>query len=298
MRIVVAGGTGLLGRALVARLRAEQHAVTVLTRRPRPGAPNEIGWTPDGTAGPWARAVGQADAIVNLAGASLAGGRWTRARKRVLVDSRVLPTRSLVRAIAAAPGRWRVLVNVSAVGIYGPHGDEIVTEETPPGSDFLSGLVAAWEQEADAAASDETRVIRLRTAPVLSRDGGMLAQMLLPFRFGLGGPFGSGEQYLPWIHRDDWVSMVTWLLGREDLAGAINASSPAPVTNAELARTLGRVLNRPAIARVPAFVLRLALGELSEALLTGQRAMPARAIEAGFMFAYADLESALRRELG
>jgi len=296
MRIVVAGGTGLLGTALAAALRRERHEVMLLTRSVA-HAMGRITWKPDGTAGPWARALDGVGAIVNLAGESIAGRRWSAARKRALLDSRILPTRSLVRAMAERPRAPRTLLNASAVGIYGPHGDEIVTEEMPAGDDFLGHLASAWEAETEPAAARGSRVVLLRTGLVLTREGGVLARMLPPFRAGLGGPLGSGRQYMPWIHLDDWVSLVIWLLYRDDIDGPFNLVGPSPVTNAEYAHTLARVLQRPAVMRVPAFALRLALGELSTALLTGQRVVPERALAAGFRFAYPELEAALRHEL-
>jgi uncharacterized protein (TIGR01777 family) len=296
MRIVVAGGTGLLGTALAAALRKERHDVTLLTRHVA-HTMGRVTWTPDGGVGPWARTLDGVDAIVNLAGESIAGRRWSAARKRALVDSRLLPTRSLVRAMAALPRAPRTLLNGSAVGIYGPHGDEIVTEDAPPGEDFLGHLASAWEAETEPAAARGSRVVRLRTGLVLTRQNGVLAKMLPPFRSGLGGPLGTGRQYMSWIHLDDWVSLVIWLLYRDDLDGAFNLTAPAPVTNAEYSHTLARVLQRPAVMRVPAFALRLALGELSTALLTGQRVVPERALSSGFRFAYPELEDALRHEL-
>jgi uncharacterized protein (TIGR01777 family) len=296
MRIVIAGGTGLLGSRLAAALRRERHEVTLLTRTVAHGM-GRVTWKPDGTVGPWARTLDGAAAIVNLAGESIAGRRWSAARKRALLDSRVLSTRSLVRAMAGMPRAPRTLINASAVGIYGPHGDEIVTEDTPVGDDFLGHLASAWEAETEPAAARGSRVVLLRTGLVLTRQGGMLAKMLPPFRAGLGGPLGTGRQYMPWVHLDDWLSLAIWLLYRDDLDGPFNLAAPSPVTNAEYTHTLARVLQRPAVMRVPAFVLRVALGELSTALLTGQRVVPERALAAGFRFAYPELEAALRHEL-
>ena len=295
MRIVAAGATGFLGMPLVQALASAGHEVVVLTRRPREArGVRQVAWQPDGTAGPWSAALDGADAVVNLAGESLAKGRWTTARKAVLTDSRVLPTRSLAAAIAAARTPPRVLVSSSGTNYYGPHGDEVVTEADAPGTDFLARLATAWEGEARRAEATGTRVVLLRSGPVLERGGGALGSMLLPFQLGLGGPLGSGRQYWSWIHRDDWVRLVTFLLEHASAAGPVNATAPEPVTNAEFTRTLASVLRRPAIFRAPAFALRLALGEMAEPMvLTGARVVPSRARELGFDFRYPTLRPAL-----
>jgi uncharacterized protein (TIGR01777 family) len=292
MQVVIAGGSGFLGSALRARLRADGHAVAVLTRRPRPAAQDEISWMPDGTAGPWSGALDGIDAVVNLAGEGIADERWTEPRKQALRDSRLLSTRSIVAAVAAAAQPPRALVSGSAVGYYGPHGDEIVTEDTPPGADFLAHLCVEWEREAMPAAT-HTRVAVARTGLVLHPRAGALRQMLLPFRFGVGGRLGSGTQYMPWIHVDDWVDLVMWLIADARAQGPFNVTAPHPVTNQQFTTTLARVLNRPALLPVPAFGLQLIVGELAHSILTGQRAIPARAQEMGFSFRYAELEAAL-----
>ena len=296
MRIVLAGGSGFLGRALRERLRRDGHDVLVFTRQPRPGHNDEVAWTPDGKIGPWAASLSGADAVVNLAGEGIADKRWNDARKRALRDSRVLPTRSLVGAIQQMATPPTVFVNGSAVGYYGPRGDEVVTESTPPGSDFLSDLCVAWEREAEQA-STKTRVVAVRTGLVLHPDGGALGGMLTPFRLGIGGPLGSGDQFMPWIHLDDWVSLVVWLMASADARGAFNATAPVPVTNRDFTRALGRALHRPAFMPVPAFALRLLLGEFADSLLTGQRAIPARAQEQGFAFRFMSIDEALTQLL-
>lgn len=295
MRLVLAGATGFLGRPLLARLAADGHDVTVLTRRPRgQSGARELAWQPEGHAGPWASALDGADAVVNLAGESIADGRWTPARKLTLLESRLLPTRSLVAAIERCERRPTVLVNASAIGFYGTHGDEVITEANPPGHDFLGRLARDWEDAALAAEALGTRVFLLRTGVVLARDGGALGKMLLPFRLGLGGRMGTGRQYLSWIHRDDWVRLVGFLLAHPGGSGPVNATAPAPVPQEEFARTLARVLRRPAIVPTPGFVLRLAMGEMADALvLAGQRVVPARALEMGFRFSFPELEPAL-----
>jgi uncharacterized protein len=291
MRIVIAGGSGLLGTALAARLHHEGHTVASLTRRPT--LPTDVEWDPAAPGGPWSGVVGAADVVVNLAGESIAGRRWTEARKKALVESRLRATRALAAAIAAAPEAPRAFLSGSGIGIYGPHGDESVTEETPPGNDFLARLCVAWEREATAVA-DRTRVVLLRTGVVLAREGGALPQMALPFHFFAGGPIGSGRQYVPWIHVDDWVEMARWAMMADAVAGALNVTAPNPVTNRELAQAIGHALRRPALLPAPAFALRLAVGELADALLTGQRVMPAKAQALGFTFRYPDVDSALR----
>jgi uncharacterized protein (TIGR01777 family) len=239
--------------------------------------------------------VDAADAVVNLAGASIAEGRWTAARKAALIESRLLSTRSLVAAIDGAKARPALLLSSSAVGYYGPHGDEIVTEADGPGDDFLGRLAADWEHAAQAAESGGSRVVLVRTGLVLEGDGGALKAMLPPFRLCVGGPVGSGAQYWSWIHRADWVALVRFLLAHPTLQGPINATAPTPVTNEEFSRTLARVLRRPCLFRAPAFALRLAMGEMADALLLdGQRVVPARAQEMGFRFEYETLEPALR----
>lgn len=303
MRIVVAGGTGFLGNALIGALQRDGHRVAVLTRRATsasgrtaaPAQPELVAWRPDGTVGPWAAALDGADVVINLAGEPIAGGRWTADRKRRIASSRIESTRSLATAIAAATAPPALFISASGVGYYGPCGDEVVTESHDAGSDFLAGVCIEWEGEARRAASAHTRVVCLRTGLVLDRDGGALPQLLLPFRLGAGGRLGSGHQYWPWIHRQDWVDLVRHLLTAPSASGPVNVSAPTPVTNAEFTRALGRVLHRPALLPAPAFALRLALGEMADALLlSGQRAVPAAAEQLGYRFTHTDLEPALR----
>jgi uncharacterized protein (TIGR01777 family) len=296
MRIVLAGASGFLGRPLVEALAADGHELVTLTRRPGAAANGvrELAWQPDGTAGAWADALDDADAVVNLAGESIADGRWTPERKAALTDSRLLSTRSLVAAMDLARRRPRLLLSSSAVGYYGPRGAEPVTERDGPGKDFLARLSLEWEQAAQAAAKDGTRVVLLRTGLALERGGGALGPMLLPFKLGVGGPMGRGDQYWPWIHRRDWIDLTRLLLTHPTVSGPVNATAPNPVTNEEFSRVLARVLHRPSLFRVPAFALRLAMGEMADALiLKGQRVVPARALELGFRFEYGTLEPAL-----
>jgi uncharacterized protein (TIGR01777 family) len=294
-RIVIAGGTGFLGRPLANSLAADGFDVVVLTRGATVGSPGRaVAWRPDGSAGPWASEVDGASTVINLAGESIAGGRWTAAHKQRVLESRVLATRSIVAAIARAVHPPQVLVNGSAVGYYGPRGDEVITEETKAGADFLAHVCVQWEAEAAKAQSDRTRLVCIRTGLVLEKDGGALPQMLPPFRFCAGGPVGSGRQYWPWIHREDWIGLVRWSIQPGGRGGPVNATAPRPVTNREFARALGRAMHRPAFMPAPAFALRLLLGEMADALLlSGQRAVPQRAESGGFAFKYRELDAAL-----
>jgi hypothetical protein len=278
MKIVVAGGTGFLGRPLAAALAADGHDDVVAR----------------GRSGVAASDIDGAGVVVNLAGESIAGRRWSASHKQRILDSRVQATRSLVSAIQAAAAPPPVFISGSAVGYYGPLGDAAVTEASPAGSDFLAQVCVQWEREALIAASDRTRVVCIRTGLVLEKDGGALPQMLPPFRFGAGGPVGSGRQCWPWIHRDDWIALVRWAITTPTVNGPINATAPSPVTNAEFARALGRAMHRPAFMPAPAFALRFLLGEMADGLLlSGQRAVPAKAQRLGFQFKYAKLDDAL-----
>lgn len=290
MHIVIAGGSGFLGRALAAHL-ASRSTIHVLTRRPRAGHSQDVSWTPDGRTGAWARVIDGAHAVINLAGEGIADRRWTQARKAALRDSRLLATHSLAAAIQEASTPPGAFISASGVGYYGPRADEILDESAPPGSDFLATLCVDWERAARAA-SGRTRVALIRTGLVLEPSGGALQRLLWPFKLGAGGPIGSGRQYFPWIHRDDWVRLVSWMVDT-DASGPFNASAPQAITNAEFAEALGRALHRPAVIPVPAFALRLALGELADSLLTGQRVTPAHAQALGFQFQFPTIDLAL-----
>ena len=302
MRLVIAGGSGFLGRALASALANSGHRVQILARRlPEPPPAGEaapfqfVAWTPDGTAnGLWTSPCSGADVVVNLAGESIAAGRWTAARKARLRSSRVLATRSLARFIAESDQPPAAFVSASAIGYYGDRGGVALTEHAGPGRDFLAELAAEWEQEALAAKSERTRVVLLRTGIVLDPHEGALAKMLTPFRLYAGGPFGSGRQFMSWIHRDDWVSLARWAVETPSVGGALNLTAPTPVTNADFARALGRALNRPAFIPAPGFTLKLVLGEMAGPLLLySQRVVPAKALDAGFRFAHPDLDEAL-----
>ena len=298
MRILITGGTGLIGRALAADLAQEGHEVVVLSRHPEratdmPSGVQVQGWDAR-TAEGWGHLADGADAIVNLAGENLAAGRWTAERKRRIRESRVNAGRAVVAAVEAASRKPRVVVQASAVGYYGPCGDEEITEDHPPGNDFLAQVCVEWE--ASTAAVEEMGVRRpiIRTGVVLSATGGALPRMLPPFRFGLGGPLGSGQQWFPWIHLADEVGAIRFLIAHEEASGPFNLSAPNPVTNAAFTRALGRVLGRPTFMRVPAFALRLLFGEMGTVLLEGQRAVPKRLLEMGYTFRFAEVEAALR----
>jgi uncharacterized protein len=301
MKIVIAGGSGFLGTALTRELTKTGHHVVILTRQEkhRKGVPGAAyaQWTPDGRSGPWASALDGADAIVNLAGESIAAKRWSAAQKQKLRESRLFATRSLTTAIRESGRPVPVLVSGSAVGYYGDRGGETLTEASPPGHDFLAGLAREWEAAADQVAP-LTRVALIRTGIVLDAREGALSKMLPPFRMFVGGALGSGAQYMPWIHKDDWVRLVTWTISHEAARGPLNATAPSPVTNAEFSKALGRALKRPSLLPAPPFALRLMLGEMADALLlSGQRALPVRATDLGFSFRYSQIDEALANVL-
>ena len=298
MRILIAGGSGFLGSALAAHLDAEDHQVVILTRQPRSADPIRPRttfepWSPNGRSGSWAKALDGADAVVNLAGESIAARRWSTAQKNRIRESRLLATRSLTTAMRAAPKPPRVFISGSAVGYYGDRGDETLTEASAPGTDFLAGLCKEWEAAANAV-GDLTRVVLVRTGIVLDRKGGALPKMLPPFYLFAGGPIGSGRQYQPWIHRDDWVRMVAWSVTNDAARGALNATGPRPITNKEFSAALGHALGRPSIMPAPPFALRIALGEMADALLlSSQRVLPVRATDLGFRFRFSNIDEAL-----
>ena len=288
MRVLVTGGTGFVGAALCHALRGAGHEVIVVTRAPGHVDGAAIGW--DGVSG----AVRACDALVNLAGEPLASGRWNRQQKQLIRDSRVLATRTLIDALTVGEPRPAVLVNASAVGYYGPRGDEPLDESAGPGTGFLADVCRAWEEETLAAERLGVRVVRLRLGVVLAAGGGALSRMLRPFRAFVGGPLGSGRQWMSWIHRDDVTGLIVAALGNPGYRGAVNASAPQPVTNRDFAALLGRTLARPASLPTPAFALRLALGEISEILLTGQRVLPGVATRLAYHWRFPELGAALR----
>jgi uncharacterized protein (TIGR01777 family) len=284
MYIVVAGGSGFLGEPLVKRLLSRGDDVAVLTRSPahvRSGRP--IKWDAR-TQGAWSAEAARAAMVINLAGENIGEGRWTAERKKRLVASRLDATHAIVEALRSAPPRGRALVNASAIGYYGDRGEEQLDESSGRGSGFLAELVEQWEMAAREAEL-LARLVLIRFGVVLDPSGGALKKMLLPFRLGAGGPIGSGRQWMSWIGRDDAVRMVEWAIDRDAAKGVYNATSPGPVRNREFTRALGRAVHRPAVVPVPAFALRLALGQMAdEALLASQRVMPHRAQQEGFEF--------------
>jgi uncharacterized protein (TIGR01777 family) len=294
--VAVSGATGLIGSALVAHLRASGAQVRRLVRRAS-GEPGDIVWDP-------MRGVLPADeldgvtAVVHLAGQPIAQ-RWTTARKQAIRDSRVRSTELLARTIAALRRKPAVLLSGSAIGYYGDRGDEVVDETSAPGHDFFAGVVREWEGATRAAEDAGVRVVHLRSGLVMSPRGGALAKLLPPFRMGVGGPIGSGRQWLSWISLHDHVRAMEHALSTTTLSGAVNLVAPNPVMNAEFASTLGRVLTRPAIVPVPAMALELMYGEMARAtLLSGQRVLPKALVRTGFVHAHPTLEQALRFELG
>jgi hypothetical protein len=297
LRILISGAGGTVGRALEPALTAAGHAVTRLVRA-RPRDPREFRWDPAaGTLDP--AALASCDAVVHLAGASIAGGRWTRSRKAGIMESRRAGTRLLATAIGRAAAPPRVFLCGSAVGYYGDRGDELLTEESPPGGGFLAEVVRVWEGEAHAAATAGVRVVLLRLGIVLAAHAGALPRMALPFRLGLGGRLGSGRQWMSWIALPDVLGAIGHLIAHADLTGPVNLVSPGPVTNREFGRALGRVLGRPALVSAPGWALTGLLGEMGrELLLYGQRVSPARLLASGFTFGHPELEAALRHTLG
>jgi uncharacterized protein (TIGR01777 family) len=277
-------------------LKANGHDVVRLVRR-APRARDEARWDPE-SGEVDASALGSTDAVVHLAGENIAGGRWTEARKARLRASRVGPTRRLAETVAGLKPGPRVFVSASALGYYGERGDAWLTEEDAPADDFLGRLSVEWEAATTPAREAGIRVVTPRIGIVLSPAGGALAKMLLTFKAGLGGVLGPGTQYMSWIALDDLVGVIQHLLDRSDLAGPVNAAAPSPVTNAELTRTLGRVLGRPTLIHVPAFALRLALGEMADTLLASTRLRPERLLATGYRFRFPELEGALRHVLG
>lgn len=300
MKVVIAGGTGWLGSALGRSLASDGHEVVVLSRSSRPArrAPEARYVLWDGrTLGEWAGELDGAGAVVNFAGESIARWWWSAQRKQVLRASRIEPTAVLVAAMERATRRPAVLANASAVGYYGDRGDDPLTEEAPSGTDFLARLAADWEEAASRAADLGVRVVRLRIGLVLGPGGGALPALTLPFRLFLGGPLGSGAQWVSWVHLDDVVGLFCLAIERADIAGPMNVTAPEPVPYRELAATIGRGLGRPSWLPVPGLALRVLLGELGGVLLTGQRALPAVAQRHGYPFRQAALEPALRQAL-
>jgi uncharacterized protein len=297
MKILITGSTGLVGTALVKTLATDGHTVCRLIR-PQSKSTSE---SKDGFDVPWNPETGELggagvgpDAVVNLAGASIAGGRWTKERKALLHSSRIDTTRALVKALAKMNARPRVLVSASAIGIYGDRGDEVLTEESKPGTDSLAGLAREWEAEALKAEALGIRVVLARFGIILARHGGALAKMLLPFKLGAGGRLGSGKQWMSWITLGDVVGILKSTLENSSVRGPVNVVAPGAVPNAEFTKVLARALHRPALFPAPAFALRLALGEMADALLlSSQRVRPQILEKLGYKFRQGELSQAL-----
>jgi len=296
-KVLVAGGSGLIGTALRRELAARGWNVVRLVRREARTA-EEVSWEP--ARGEMMRGVmEEVDAVVNLSGENVGAGRWTRARREAIWRSRVEATRTLVDAMRHAKQKPKVLVNASAVGIYGDRGDERLSEEAAEGTGFLAEVCRAWEAEARLAESAGVRVVILRLGVVLAEEGGALAKMLPVFRLGLGGRIGTGRQWMSWIAREDALRGMVHAIEQRGCAGVFNLTSPEPVTNAEFARRLGAALRRPAVLPVPAAVVRMALGQMGEeALLASARAVPQRLLAGGFEFRQSELGGALEQALG
>ncbi|HEV7766949.1 MAG TPA: TIGR01777 family oxidoreductase [Thermoanaerobaculia bacterium] len=297
MKIVIAGGSGFLGAPLVQRLTSRGNDVVVLSRDPsRVRVGRALLWDAR-SQGAWSDEAATADVVINLAGENIGDSRWTEARKKRMVASRLDATGAIVEALRRDPSRARTLINASAVGYYGDRGEEVLDENSARGEGFLAELVEKWEHAAREAESI-SRLVILRFGVVLDRSGGALKKLLLPFRLGVGGPIGSGEQWMSWIDREDSLRAVEWSIDQELARGPYNVTSPEPVRNRDFARSLGRVLHRPSILPAPAFALRLALGQMAdEALLASQRVVPHRAEAQGFTFARPSVDEALAHEL-
>jgi uncharacterized protein (TIGR01777 family) len=302
MRIVITGGSGLIGRAVAREMGGAGHEIVVLTRDTSKAGelpPNTRAMQWDGRTGAgWSSLLDGGAAIVHLAGEGIAEGRWTDEKKRRIRSSRVDSGHAVLDAIRQAKEAPRALLQGSAVGYYGPCGEELVTEDHPPGRDFLGEVCVEWEASTAEAEGLGVRRALLRTGIVLSPDGGALPKMALPFRMGVGGSLGSGRQWFPWIHIADEVGAIRFLLERDDARGPFNLTAPEPLTNRDFSRALGSALHRPSFAFAPGFALRLALGELADSLLNGQRAVPRRLLELGYVFRYPEARAALHNLLG
>ncbi len=296
--VLVSGATGFIGRSLCAAIKERGVPFTAFSRRPDraksllSGVKETYRWRPKLEPAPVA-AIQGAGALVHLAGETVVG-RWNKYRKQDIRDSRVVGTRHLVDAIAEAKSKPGVLVCASAVGYYGSRGEEELTEESGPGSDFLAEVCQAWEAEARRAEEFHVRVVMLRIGMVLGREGGALKQMLIPFKLGLGGPVGNGQQWVPWVSIDDVVGIILHAIEHSSVKGPVNATAPNPVRNREFTKTLGHVLHRPAFLPAPAIGLKLLLGEFADVLLTSQRIIPKQIQETGYKFTHPTLEAALR----
>jgi uncharacterized protein len=294
MKTLITGSTGLVGSALIPSLIKSGHSVSRMVRSQSSAGSSDVNWDP--LAGKLDKAKLEGfESVVHLAGENIASGRWTEERKNLIRDSRVKGTRLLCESLAGMERPPKVLVCASAIGYYGDRGDEILTEESKPGTDFLSKVCVEWEAAAQPAIEKGIRVAYLRIGVIMSAAGGALAKMLLPFKMGVGGKLGSGKQYMSWITLDDVTGIIRYTLDNENVKGPINTVAPNPVTNLEFTKTLGKVLSRPTIFAVPAFGARIAFGEMADALLlSSTRVKPARLLALGYSFQHPDLETGLR----
>ena len=296
MKIAITGASGFIGSRLIDHLWKQRHHLILLSRNP-PRESNVtqhewVSWVP-GASGEWEQAIDGVDGVINLAGEPIAAKRWSDVQKEKIRFSRVETTKALVNAIAKTEKKPKFLISSSAVGYYGAHGDEIVTEETAPGNDYLARLCVDWEKEARKAESHGIRVTLVRTGIVLDKGQGALAKMVVPFKCFVGGPLGSGDQWMPWIHIEDQIRLLVFLIEHQNARGPFNATAPNPVTMTEFCKTLGAVLNRPSWATVPGGILTLLIGEIAEMLLNGQRAVPQATEKLGYEFKYSNLLPAL-----
>jgi uncharacterized protein (TIGR01777 family) len=306
MRVFVTGGTGLVGTRLVRRLLERGDRVVLLTRRGGHarqlfGPAVEVVEGDPTQADGWADAVGACDGVVNLAGENIFGHRWNDSFKTRIIESRVQSTLHVAAALARKPvgadGRARVLVNASAIGYYGPHGDEDLDENSPAGSDFMAQVCVDWENAAAPAAKAGVRCALIRIGVVLDREGGALAKLLRPFKLFVGGPVAGGRQWMSWIHHEDLTGLLLLALDRDDVNGPLNGTAPNPVTNRDFGKALGRTLHRPAVLPTPGFMLRLGLGEVADVVTNGQKVLPRQALAAGYAFRYPTIDAALAQIL-
>lgn len=299
MNIFITGGTGFIGKHLIKALLMDGHSVKVLTRNEEKAEKvfgsqvKVVGGNP-ARREKWTEALEGCDAIINLCGEPILAKKWTEQRKRILLNSRILPTRIIIESIEKLENKPEVLINGSAIGYYSGRGDKKITEDESAGNDFGASLCKEWEDEARRAEGYGVRVVAIRTGFVLGHGEGGLTNMLTPFKFFAGGPIGSGKQYISWIHINDEVGIIKMALTNKDIKGPINATAPNPVTNREFSKTLGRVLGRPSWLPVPPFMLKLLFGEGAALLAEGQHAIPQKALNAGYKFQFETLEPALQ----
>lgn len=302
MRIIITGGSGLIGTELTKKLSQEGHEVVILSRNPEnvralPSGAQAVAWDGRTTAG-WGELVEETDVIINLAGESIAGegfipSRWTAERKQRIRQSRINAGKAVVAAVTTANHKPEVVIQSSAIGYYGPQADKIIDEEFPAGNDYLASVCADWEAASAAVEDQGVRRVIIRTGLMITAQGGIFTRLQLPFKLFAGGPMGSGNQYYSWIHMQDGMAAIRFLIGNKQAQGAFNLTAPNPITSREFGRTLGKVMGRPSIMPVPGFAMKIALGEVSMTALEGQRVIPKGLLELGFEFKFPDLEEAL-----